>query len=1346
MGSQIQYAIDHGPFQVYFTSSGMTYRFDKKLPRQKWDKSKPISSQEEWEGILARRKAVRMESTLVHVGFANANTQVELIAEDPLDEYFSYGMGSNNINYNFIKGFKKLTYRNLYPGIDLEFTFHPDKGFKYQFVVMPGADPRMIGFSYSGDVAPILSPEGHILLKTQFGDLVDHAPVSFLGNSRAEVKTSFKLDGNTVRFDLASYDATKELTIDPWVVFPPSPNSNKVWEVETDNSGNVYAYMGDSPFYLRKYNSSGVLQWSYSSSWDSSGFWVGGMVTHPNGDSYITTGSNGEIRKISPAGSQVWYNNPNGLTSYEYWSLAFNCDLTQLVVGGSRATFSIPFPVIRGTMMNINLSNGSIASTTVVGFGNITGIPPRIQEASSICSAPNGNYYFLTLDTIGSINNALNTIGFKIPTLYNFDYYIPGYGFGTKQPISATRANANALYTHDGQTLHKRDLLTGAILATASIPGGIVNTLPIFNTKTQGNGGLDLDNCGNVYVGSGSGVYKFDPSLNLLASTPTSGPVYDVDVTTSGIVAASGSNFVATISLASCSPQSYICGIPVNVQTSSTAASCFGTCDGTLSVTGSGGVPPLSYLWSNGSTAQNVSGVCPGNYTVTVTDAVGTSVVSNVTVSSASQLNGSLSNVTNVSCAGGSNGGAVVAVSGGTGPYTYLWNSVPAQTSSTLSNVPAGSYQLYITDSQGCVDTLNVSIGQPAPLSIQTSTVSSTCSQSNGSVSAIVNGGTAPFAFLWNTTPNQSGSTANGLLPGTYSVTVTDANGCTSQSQATVSGTTSISTTITSVSNILCNGASNGGATVVASGGSGGVNYVWNTNPVQTGASLVNVPAGVYQVVATDSVGCQDSLTVNITEPAPLSAQISSTSTSCSLSNGTATVLVSGGVSPYSYLWNTSPVQLSSTANNLDPGSYSVVVTDGNGCNLLANISVGSIPSPVVMIDSTTAVTCNGAQDGSAVVSATGGVSPYQFTWNTNPPQLGAVLSNIGGGSYQVILTDASGCNDTLDVLISEPLILTVSTSAVAASCSQPNGTASATVSGGVAPYSYFWNTSPPQTNATAVGLVSGVYGVSVTDNNGCTSQAQIVVPGTIGLSITATSQSGCASSGSSATVAVSNGTAPFTYVWSPSVGNTATVTGLPSGTYQCLVTDVSGCSQTVSLNVSTYPDPVAFAGTDTIITAGQQITLSATGGVSFAWTPNVGLVCDTCQSTIANPTATTTYCVLVTDINGCTNSDCKTVTVNDADFEPCGEVFVPTAFSPDGTNSLENERFCVYGRCITSLEISIYDRWGKKVFESNSKDACWDGTLKGERLNTGVYMYVANIALANGERMVKKGDVSLVR
>lgn len=1107
-GTKILYAIDHGPFQVYFTATGMTYRFDKKLPKQKWDKTKPINSQEEWEAILAKRKAVRMESTLYHIDFANANPAVELVASEPLQEYFSYGMGSNSLHYNFIKGYKQLTYKNLYPGIDLEFTFHPEKGFKYQFVVKPGADPNMIALVYNGDAPPRMDGQGNILLTTPYGDAKDHAPISFLGKEKKSIATSFQMIGNKITFALSPYDSKKQLVIDPWVVFPPSPNSNKVWEVETDNSGNVYAYMGDSPFYLRKYNSAGSLQWSYSSSWDSSGFWVGGMVTHPNGDTYITTGSNGEIRKISPNGSLVWYNNPNGLTSYEYWSLAFNCDLTQLVVGGSRATFSIPFPVIRGTMMNINLANGAIANTTVVGFGNITGIPPRIQEASSICSSPNGNYYFLTLDTIGSINNSLSTVGFKIPTSYNFDYYIPGYGFGTKQPISATRANGSALYTHDGQTLHKRDLLTGAILATASIPSGIINTLPIFGTKTQGNGGLDLDNCGNVYVGSGNGVYKFDSSLNLIASAFTSGAVYDVDVATNGEVAASGVNFVATVNLSACPVMTYVCGNPVNATTTATAVSCVGNCDGTATVTAIGGTAPYTYAWNTGVSATTVNGLCAGNYTVTVTDAAGTSSVQSVTVGSPTPLVANASALNQITCTGANNGSVVVSVSGGAGQITYSWNTTPPQSGTSINNLSPGTYVLTVTDTSGCQDTLSVTIIDPAPIVLQSSSTPSTCNQSSGTATVVASGGTGAYTYDWNSIPAQSTATAIGLAAGSYSVTVTDANGCTSQTQVTVQG--------------------------------------------------LNAPTAVAN-----------------SQPA------------CGSNSGSASVTVNGGASPYSYSWSPGGANTSSI-NGVAAGAYQCIVTDANGCSVTVLINILANPLPTLLA-------------------------------STQP------------------------------------------------ACGDGNGNASIVASGGTAPYAYQWN---------------------------------------------------------------------------PGGSTTASISNITAGSYQCTVTDANGCSQTASVNVVTYALPVVNAGTDVSVISGQSITLTASGGISYNWTPAAGLSCDTCQITIASPFVTTTYCVTVTDANGCTGSDCMTLTVD----EPCGDVFIPSAFSPDAVNDPENDRFCVYGRCIATLSLSVFDRWGKLVFETSDKLGCWDGTYKGKALNTGVYMYVAKVSLSNGENKVLKGDVSLIR
>ena len=260
----------------------------------------------------------------------------------------------------------------------------------------------------------------------------------------------------------------------------------------------------------------------------------------------------------------------------------------------------------------------------------------------------------------------------------------------------------------------------------------------LFRSKTQGNGGLDLDNCGNVYVGSGNGVYKFDANLNFISSATTPGPVYDVDVSANGDVAASGSNFVAAVTLSACSQQTNVCGTSLVASVSTVNATCQGSCNGSASVNVTSGTAPYNYAWSNGSTGASVTGLCAGNYTVTVTDAASVSTTQNFVI-------GQLS--------------AVVATALCTQPDN--------------------------------------------------------CSLNNGVVSASATGGSgAGYTFSWSTTPIQTGSQLNGLSAGTYTVTVTDAAGCTAATTVVVPALGGPVLQISNTSNVLCNGGSNGSASV----------------------------------------------------------------------------------------------------------------------------------------------------------------------------------------------------------------------------------------------------------------------------------------------------------------------------------------------------------------------------------------------------------------------------------------------------------------------------------------------------------------------------------------------------
>jgi gliding motility-associated-like protein len=176
------------------------------------------------------------------------------------------------------------------------------------------------------------------------------------------------------------------------------------------------------------------------------------------------------------------------------------------------------------------------------------------------------------------------------------------------------------------------------------------------------------------------------------------------------------------------------------------------------------------------------------------------------------------------------------------------------------------------------------------------------------------------------------------------------------------------------------------------------------------------------------------------------------------------------------------------------------------------------------------------------------------------------------------------------------------------------------------------------------------------------------------------------------------------------------------------------------SVFVLQTPTGFALTASPSVISAGESAQLTANGGGTYSWSPDSTLSCSTCANPIASPTQTTTYCVTVTDTNGCVDSACIKITVE----IPCGEIFVPTAFSPnnDGSNELE----CVTGGCISSFHFAIYDRWGEKVFESTSQDLCWDGMYKGKLMNTAVFVYYLDVTYTNGETVKQKGNITLVR
>ncbi|MBA3705295.1 MAG: T9SS type A sorting domain-containing protein, partial [Bacteroidetes bacterium] len=576
------------------------------------------------------------------------------------------------------------------------------------------------------------------------------------------------------------------------------------------------------------------------------------------------------------------------------------------------------------------------------------------------------------------------------------------------------------------------------------------------------------------------------------------------------------------------------------------------------------------------------------------------------------------------------------------------WSTAPVQSTKTASGLSAGTYMITVTDNKGCTMDNTVTITEPTAITLATSSGDATCGSANGSASVTATGGTPGYTYSWNTVPVKTTATATGLIAKNYTVTVTDSKGCTKASNVTVGNANGFTAT-TSSTNITCNGANDGTATVSASGGTSPYAYSWNTSPSQTTATVTGLSAGTYIVTASDAGGCSFPVSVFITEPAVLSVTVNNTDVGCNgASTGDASTSVSGGTSPYSYLWDSG--ETTATVNNLSAGTYTVTVTDSKNCVTTKTTTINEPAALTVSFNPSTNVSCNGASDGIAKASVSGGSAPYAYSWSTAPVQSTKTASGLSGGTYTVTVTDNNGCTSDNTVTITEPSAIVLSTGSVDASCNNSNGSASVTASGGGGgPYTYVWSSNPVQSTATATGLSANTYTVAVTDNNGCSIDAMVIV-GNTGAgtpSVTSTDVTCNGGNDGTATVSITGGSSPFTYLWNTSPAQTtATATGLSAGTYTIKVTETGGCISIVNVTIN---EPAALmvstSKTDATCPGCSDGTATAlvsggSGPYTYAWSPGGG------TGATETGLSANIYTVCVTDMNGCTA--CSSVTVNE--------------------------------------------------------------------------------------------------
>ena len=613
--------------------------------------------------------------------------------------------------------------------------------------------------------------------------------------------------------------------------------------------------------------------------------------------------------------------------------------------------------------------------------------------------------------------------------------------------------------------------------------------------------------------------------------------------------------------------------------------------NGTINITLRDGTREYTFSWADdpGITTKDRSNLVPGDYTVKILDvAANCEETLTITVGGVActypQVEGVISDAL---C---NNEGAInLSVSGGEAPYSYSWNN-GAQTED-ISGLAAGTYSVTVTTAFGCQVFADFVVNGSSVPVINSYTVTEVSCLEKGSFEVVASGGLAPYSMkvtgYGGLDVVVEGTSLGNLEKDCYSVQVLDGNGCSSAVEMICVSNLVYPVNLSAVkTDAGCYGKSDG--TIDLSVSSFGEPFIYEWSNGATTEDLQGLPAGTYEVTVTSSHGCTGVLSVTIAQPAVFAAEVVATSASCKgVADGSVITSTAGGVAPYTYAWTKeADAAFHSAAENpagLSAGTYFLTVTDAAGCETLASVAVGE-PEGLSLNANVTAVSCFGRNDGSARLTVSGGTAPYTFEWSH-----GATAQEAGGlaaGTYEVRVRDASGCTESLSVVVTEPAALTVNLSSTSISCNAAgNGSVVSAVEGGVEPYTYSWSQQGDTDFLSAEkdlsSLLPGIYFLKVSDAAGCevSASAEISEPSLPELTADV-SQASCADSkDGSIDITVTGGTAPYVYSW-----NTGELTedreALREGTYTITVEDANGCLKEATYTIKGQDDtaPVAKA------------------------------------------------------------------------------------------------------------------------------------------------------------------------
>ena len=937
-----------------------------------------------------------------------------------------------------------------------------------------------------------------------------------------------------------------------------------------------------------------------------------------------------DIFLFSPGGQFIELSTDNGANGDNYLGTCFSPSSTNAI--------------------NVGPNNQAPASAApFTGIYSPEGIFEDLWDGDS---PTNGIWRLFVLDDSNGFAGELNGWSICFEPLYQLSYsWSPAAGLScTECPDPWAQPDTTTTYiltvtdtygcsTQDSMTIIVEDILPAPIVDCGTITANSITFT--WNDVGGATGGYQVNVNGTGWVPA-NGILSHIVSGLALNQT--------VIIEVQGIADCNGEIGTQTCMTPDCPAPS---GLITNVIDNN----CFGETLGSATITGTGANPPFTYSLNGTIDADGILTDLPaGNYSVLVIDNVNCSVNVDFTIGEPDSLASVDAVIDNISCNGLSDGEGTITVAGGTFPYNYLWST--GSTDSIATGLVLGENYVTITDANGCATFDTLEVTQPDVLSVSIAADSINCfAGTDGNAIATPVGGTplpnGDYTYLWS--DMQDDAVANSLSAQTYTVLVTDANGCTASASITMEEHDELDLTITSSTLASCNGVQDGTATIEPSGGAGGYTYAWQVIGNQTTQTAVGLTVGTYTVVVTDQLGCTASTTVDVDSPNQILAGFNSTPAFCfDSADGLVVVNTSGGTPDpslpegYTFDWSVAGGN-GSMHNSLPAGIHFVTITDLNNCFEVLEVEVFA-PEEIILSMASTDVNCGNGNDGDATVTVTsGGAGGFMYQWSNGTNSTNSTVSDLSVGWVYVTVEDANGCTAIDSTLLTSPDAIVLDSDFSAVDCNGSNtGTATVNPSNGAGGFTYLWDgNANNQVTATAIDLEAGIYTVTVTDANMCTEtiDVEVIEPTILTTSISGDDASCFGDANGNSTVVPNGGTplpnGDYTYLWNDG-GNqtTATADGLVAQPtpYFVTVTDGNGCTAVDQVLIDSPTElTLAVDGIDVLCFGGNSGSATATvgggaGNFTYLWND-----ANAQTSQFANGLTANNYSVTVTDNNGCT-------------------------------------------------------------------------------------------------------------